>query len=157
MKIQNQFVGALWTLAGGLMVVSFLLPLFDGLLYQVNGFELADLVRNLDNDKLQAIDPVTGILMLVVSVAAVLLGFWGAICGLMRVAGKWPATLGWVRLGSVVNLLLGIFVAISLENQGGGFVDAFLPKAAVGFYLIMVGEVLIAGSDIVMVLLEKAK
>lgn len=127
----------IWLGLGLLLVVFFFLPLYSSGLYDLNGIDTVDFVRDMPSDKLARYDAFTGVLMLGVPVLAMVIGFLAMVFG---AAGLVSGNLGkgwWLTGLALMNLLMGIICVVKLDAQARGFFAVLLPKAGTGFYLLM--------------------
>lgn len=154
---QQTVLGILWIVAGALLVLAFLMPLYGAAFYDMNGFELQDITRSLDDEKLGRFDRVTGIMMVVVPVLGVFLGFWGVIGGIFRVMGKSVGAVGLFQILCGLNLVLGVYVAVQLGQNGGGLLGAFMPQPQIGFFVMMLGMLVLLLPDLVVARLARAE
>lgn len=135
----------LWIVLGAMMVLFFFLPLFSSALYELNGIETIDFVRDMDTDKIKRYDKLTGILMIGVPVLGVLIGFLAVVFGIAGLSkGSLGRGLGMSVLAGL-NLLLGVVCVVKLDGQASGFFGALFPKAATGFYVLLFLHLALAG------------
>ena len=145
----------LWVVLGALAVLLFFLPLYGSAVYELNGIDTIDFVRDMDTDKIKRYDKLTGILMISVPVLGLLNGFLGVVFGVSGLVSRKPGRgLALAILGGV-TMLLGAVCAAKLDGQASGFFGAFFPKAIWGFYVLLFLQVCLGGVGPLMGLMGK--
>ena len=139
-------MAAIWLALGLVMIVLYFVPLFSGPLYSLNGPDIIEFLRDLPEDKIRSFDKLTGILMLIVPIAAVFIGFLSLGFGALRLKKASRSGEKLVAILSLLNLAAGSLLAIKLTTADRGWFDLLMPQPEATFYILLVLHAVLIGT-----------